>query len=555
MLVIVVIQQVMQERKSINKLKHLILFGILFFVSFCLKAQTTFEMNEGTISFISSQNTYIRYKSTSGLSTGDTLYSYQNNQLIPAFVIKNLSSTSVVCSSTSTYKFNVNDKIISKNRIITKTSQQIISPKNDTIVSITDDTIINLQKELHKINKPRQIITGNFGVAAYSTFSNTIASNSYVANYNLTLNIANISQSRFSLESNIMFRQENGKWEDVKKDVFNGLKIYSLSLKYDLTNTSFMSFGRKINPNISNIGAIDGLNYEKSFKNIYFGGFVGSRPSYNDYSFDVNLMQYGFYVGHNIQTNKSFMQNSLAIVEQTNHSQTDRRFAYFQHSNSLLKNVYMFYSLELDLYKVVNNQKQNTLSFTSTYFSLRYRPIKKLSLSGTYDSRKNVIYYETDKNYLSSLIDQETRQGFSLYANFSISNSLYIGAKVGYRFQNSDIRPSKNVNMFVSKSDLLKSHISTTLSVTMLESNYLNCNIYNIRIYRGFKSDKINVGLGYSYVNNKITHIELPLVQHIANADISAEIIKKLLFSINFETNYEKPNKFYRLYLILRKRF
>ncbi|MFZ4400017.1 MAG: hypothetical protein ACOYO1_08295, partial [Bacteroidales bacterium] len=83
----------------------------------------------------------------------------------------------------------------------------------------------------------------------------------------------------------------------------------------------------------------------------------------------------------------------------------------------------------------------------------------------------------------------------------------------------------------------------------------LNGNIYNIRFNRGFNSGKINLGLGYSFVNYKIRYSELPLRQHIADANLSTAIFNKTFLSINFETDYEKPNQFYRLYLQLRKRF
>ncbi|MFZ4740489.1 MAG: hypothetical protein ACOYLE_04945 [Bacteroidales bacterium] len=532
-------------------MKYLFIIIFVFMSSLGIKAQIT---SEGTVSFVSSQSTYIKYKSTAGFLIGDTLFTSINNQLIPALLIKNLSSTSVVCSSISSYKFNINDKIYAKSKVQSKSQEKEKTLNRDTLPKTLDSTIF-AEKEKVKVTSHKQRISGQIGVSSSSNFSNTPTSSSYIANYSLSLNINNIADSKLSFESNILYRQENGEWSNVQKNIFNGLKIYNLSLKYDINKSSFISFGRKINSNISNIGAIDGLQYEKSIKSFYIGGFLGSRPHYSDYSFNINLMQFGAYFGHNFLTSKGSMQNSISIVEQTNHSKTDRRFLYFQHSNSLVKNVHIFYSLELDLYKVINGQKQNTLSLTSNYFSLRYRPFKKLSLSGTYDSRKNVIYYETDKNYLSTLIESETRQGLSIQANYTITQKIYAGAKVGYRFQKSDPRPTKNSNVFISFKDIFKSQLSTILSITMLESNYLNGNIYNVRFSRGFKSGKIDVGVGYSFVNYKILNSELPFKQHTADINISTEIIKKLFLSLNFETNYEKPNYFHRLYLQLRKRF
>ncbi|MFZ4796565.1 MAG: hypothetical protein ACOYMA_03670 [Bacteroidia bacterium] len=535
-------------------MKSLIFICLLFILSLNLNAQINSEETEGAVSFNSSQNTYIKFKSTSGISIGDTLYSFNNNQLIPAFIVKNLSSVSVLCAPLSSNKFNINDKIIAKRKTEKKKTAEIKELPR-IILSDKKDSSILSGKRKSIIEVGKQKIYGQIGIANYSNFSNTPAISSYVNSYSFLLNINNISDSKFSLESNILFRQQQGEWKNVQKNIFNGLKIYSLSIKYDLKNNSYISFGRKINQNISNIGAIDGFQAEKSFKKLFIGGFVGSRPDYLDYSFNLNLLQYGVYFGHTMQNSTMNMQNSIAVVEQTNHLKTDRRFLYFQHNSSFVKNVSMFYTLELDLYKVLNGQKQNTLSLTSSYLSLRYRPFKKLTLSGTYDSRKNIIYYETDKNYLSTLIESETRQGLSFQGNFTVSQNIYTGARIGYQFQKKDPSPNKNAYLFLSHRNLFKSEIATTLSVTMLESSYLNGNIYNLRFYRGFNSGKINIGMGYSFVNYKVFNSELPLKQHIADVNISFEMIKKILFTLNIETDYESPNQFYRLYLQLRKKF
>ncbi|MFZ4402266.1 MAG: hypothetical protein ACOYO1_19700, partial [Bacteroidales bacterium] len=467
------------------------LFFIGFVVCFSLNnnAQSTTENTEGSVSFISSQNVYVKFKSTDRIIIGDTLYTINNNQINPSLIVKNLSSVSVVCTSIGASKFNINDRIIAKIKIEKKKKTTLNDLPEIFNKDSTDSTKLNVKtKPINQAGK--QKVFGQIAISNYSNFSNTPALSSYVNTYALSLNINNISDSKVSLESNLLFRQEKGEWDNIQKNIFNGLKVYSLSLKYALQNNSFISIGRKINSNISNIGAIDGLQAEKSFKRFYVGGFVGSRPDYLDYSFNFNLLQYGAYAGYNIQESQLNIQNSFAIVEQTNHMKTDRRFLYFQHSNSIVKNLHMFYSLELDLYKVLNGQKQNTLSLTSNYFSLRYRLTKKFTLSGTYDSRKNIIYYETDKNYLSTLIESETRQGFSFQGNYTISQNIYSGARLGYQFQKSDSIPSRNANFFISHRNLFKSQISTTLSVTVLESNYLNGNIYNIRFNRGFNSGK-----------------------------------------------------------------
>ena len=527
-------------------------FAISLFIVLGLnsKAQTSLENIEGVVSFTSSQNTYVKYASTAGLAIGDTIYTLFNKELVPALVIKNMSSTSVVGNTLGTFKFQLNDKIIAKRRIEIK--KQIETKPNKVDLVDKADTIASIEKpKLHiKSN-----VNGRISVSSFSGFSNKTSHQSQIVNYSFSLNVNRISNSNLSFESNVLFRQESGRWSDIQKNIFNGLKIYDLALKYDFSKNSYVSLGRRTNANLSNIGAIDGIQAEKSFKNFYIGGFIGSRPHYLDYSFNFNLIEYGAYLGHNVQNAKWNMQNSVAILEQTNHSKTDRRFLYFQHNSSLLKNLQMFYSLELDMYKVINEKKQNTISMTNTYFSLRYRMFKRLTFSGSYDSRKNVIYYETNKDYISTLLESEARQGYSLQLNINVLKDLNVGAKVGYRFQKSDPTPSQNTYFFISHYNLFNSHISITLSSTMLKTIYLNGNVYNVRIIKGFNSDKLSLGLGYSFVNYKISKAEFPLKQNITEVNLTTQIVRNLFFSLNFESDFENSNQYHRLNLQLRKRF
>ena len=534
-------------------MRFLIVCCFVFIFSRSLTAQTTTEYSEGMVSFLSSQSVYVKYKATEGIAVGDTLFTSINDQLIPSLVVKNLSSTSLVCTPIVLTNFNIEDKIIAKRRIENKKPEKIKPLIVDTLNSLVD----SIEKSEQKVNKKvdQELVNGKVAVSSYVNFSNTPAKNSYVVNYAFSLNINNINNSKFSLESNLMFRQEDGKWNEVKSNVFNGLKIYGLALKYQIDKNTIILLGRKTNTKISSLGSMDGLQFEKSFHNLYVGGFAGSRPSNLNYSFKFNLFQYGAYLGHRFQNTKRSMQNSIAIVDQTNNFVTDRQFFTFQHNNSLIKNISIFYTLEADLYKVVNEQKQNVISLTNNYFSLRYQPFKRLTLSGSYDSRKNVIYYETNKDYLSTLIDVEARQGLGAQINYKIAKSFIIGVKAGSRFQKNDIRETRNAYGFITYNNIFKSQLSSTLSSTRLTSNYLNGAIYHLSFSRGFNKGKTNVNLGYSYINYEVSKAEFPLIQHIINLSISRALANKLFFSVNIESNFEQPNHFYRLYLQLSKRF
>ena len=152
-----------------NKMKIIFILGFVCVWSLSLNAQAPSENAEGVVSFLSSQNTYVKYKSTAGLLIGDTLYTSSNSQLIPALIIKNLSSSSVVCSTIGSVKFNVNDKIIAKRRLENKKAEETKPTKNE---SFTDAIDTNKVTEKVKLKTPfKQNISGGISISSFSNFS------------------------------------------------------------------------------------------------------------------------------------------------------------------------------------------------------------------------------------------------------------------------------------------------------------------------------------------------------------------------------------------------
>jgi hypothetical protein len=300
------------------------------------------EIREGKISFITTQSIYVKFRSMESISEGDTLYYKQGDTYVPALQIKNLSSISCVCNPVVTRSFKVSDAVYAKlgpgtnpEKIQEEVFLVAVQPPE---VSESDSVSVDVAK----VDKPKQDISGRISVSSYSNFSSTEAARSQRMRYTLSMKANNLGNSGFSAESYASFAHSNTNWEDIKENIFKGLKIYSLSIKYDFNETMYLSVGRKINPKLSSVGAIDGIQFEKRFGSLTLGAIAGSRPDYKDYGINLDLLQYGAYLGHELQNEKLSMQNSLAFIEQTNQSITDRRFAYFQYSSWLMKNLFFF---------------------------------------------------------------------------------------------------------------------------------------------------------------------------------------------------------------------
>ena len=527
---------------------------IFIVISICLSTnafgQTEEVMVKGTITFISSQNVYVKFASTEGIRIGDTLFVARNNVLIPVLRADNLSSVSCVGSIIGLVTLSITTPIFAKTKVERKkettTNKELnqTTTANDQAISAVTSSVKNTKQKIE-----RSQIDGRIALSTYSTISGAHTDQRY--RYNVSLNAQHINFSRMSLESYISLTHKSNELNLIGKDLNKYLKIYSLALKYDLSRNTNLTLGRKVNLNMANVGAVDGLHFETARQNLTYGAVLGSRPDFFDYSFNPKLMQFGFFAAHNIDKENGNMQTSLAFFDQMNKFKTDRQFAYIQHSNSLINKVDFFASFEFDFFTFKNLQPVHSLDLTSTYLSLRYKPWKKFSVFVSYDARKNVYYYETFKNQIDSIIDKESRQGLRLQFTYRPAKFLNWGGSGGYRFQKSDPTPSVNAYTYLSYAQVPLILTTTTLNATYLKSSYIDGTVYGISFSRDLINGKVYAELQYRLVNYSYKNSHTSLRQDIAELSLSWRIAKKLTLSADFEGTHEPGNNYGRIYVSL----
>lgn len=530
---------------------------LILLSGFSVKGQTKTDVLEGTISYITSRNVYVKFENTEAITIGDTLYISDNGKLLPVMIVKELSSISCVCDPLSTSKLAVNDKISAspKNKKNSAANDVESSAQEIPIVSI--DTVTSQKAKTEEI---KQRINGRVSVSSYSGFSSE-SDFSQRMRYSFSINALNIGKSKLSAESYISFVHKKGEWSEIQNDIFNGLKIYSLAANYAFNSKNSLWLGRHINPRLSNVGAIDGLQYETKVKSFTAGIFAGTRPDYLNYSFNSRLLQFGGYVSHDYSNPKGNMQTTLAMAEQKNEGNTDRRFVYLQHSNSLLPKLYFFGSMEFDLFNKEMNVQDSSLSqnnkpnLSNLYISLRYKILKQLSVSFSYSARQNIIYYETYKNIIEQLLDESTLQGYMMQVSYRPFKNFSVGANAGYRFGKADSRATKNLYSYVTYSSIPGIKASATISATLLETGYMNGNIYSLGLQRDLIPGKLSGGAGYRYVKYRFVSAETELKQNMAELNLNWRLMKKLSLSFNYEGTFEKTSNFNRVYINLTQRF
>lgn len=520
----------------------------------CLLASAQNDSLSGTVSYITSQNVYVRFRTTGHLELGDTLFLQQDQSLVPALLINHLSSISAVCTPLVSGGELATGMILLAKPAINQAPEVPAAPQQPGPGYPMDTTTAPAAEKDTGVKRP-QLISGRLAIASYSNFSNADAPETQRMKYTLALNVKNIANSKFSAETYINFSHDNQHWDQIREDVFYGLKIYSLALRYDFDETGMILAGRKINPKLSSMGAIDGLQFEKKFGSFSFGIVAGSRPDYENYSLDFSLFQAGAYVSHDYARDGRSMQTSFAFIQQMNDWKTDRRFIYLQHCNTLVSNLFFMGTAEVDLYENIDSVASNAFRLSNLYLSLRYRVMKQLSFTLSYNARQNIIYYETYKNIIDQYLNDEALQGFRLQVNSSPFRNFSLGATAAYRYRSGDPNQTKNLYLYAGYSSVPYIDASITASFTLLEAGYLKGKIYSIGLSKDLFPGRLSAGINYRYVDYDYYNTEVRQTQNMAELNLMWRIYGKLSLSAYYEGTFEKVNSYNRIYLSLTQRF
>jgi len=523
-------------------------FSILFLLLLggWVQAQEQVLFENGTVSFLTTRNVYVKFISTKNLNVGDTLYRQQGASLIPALVIANKSSSSTVCIPIGDQKFAVKDQVVAKAQKPAPIKQDDnpppIGPAPDpTLSPINNDPVVKpVEDRAEEEVLFKEKIKGRVSVASYNNLFKD--RNLHRLRYAFSFRGYNLNDSRLSIESYVTFRHQLND----SISLGEALKVYALSAKYSFDKTTHLTFGRKINPKFSSMGAIDGLQFEKGFGNNFsIGAIAGTRPDLRDYGLNLDLLQFGAYASFATAVPARFLQTTVGFIEQMNKGNTDRRFAYFQHSSTLAKNLNLFGSFEVDLFEKINEQVNNQPRLTNLFASLRYRVGRNLRFSASYDNRRNIIYYESYRNFIDQLIEDETRQGLRFGFHHRPFKTISWGINSGVRFQKSQRNSSRNLNghLTFSRVPYLKARVS--LRANLLQTDIIDSQIFGIRINKNLIRNKLNAELFYRWVDYRYKIGDRVLHQNIAGASLSFRLQRSLSLHLFYEGIFDNNKQIY----------
>jgi hypothetical protein len=500
---------------------------------------------QGQVSFVTTNNIYVKFDDTSTIVEGDSLNLSGMDRA--CLIVKSKSSTSCVCSIINDCEIQKGDEVLFNYVIKTEPETKQETPTELLLAApVVEETIESIYTEN---------INGSVSVSGYSNINSQRENRTRVMT-RLALNASHINNSKFSFDTYLNYRYIFEQADSTSLPQNSFFRVYNLSVRYDALPSLSVIAGRNINPKISSLGAIDGLQLEKYFGKFYIGAVGGFRPDIFDYGFNADLLQYGGYAGVMTDAKKFYSQTTLGFVEQQNDGETDRRFAYFQHNSTIFKNLNLFSSLELDLYSKVDGVTANDIRLTNLYVSARYRISRKVNLMLSYDSRKRILYYQTFQSEIDKLLDDDlARQG--LRARLNIRPFKYISAGFSYarRFRSDEQNKSDNLYGYITLTRIPNIGGRLSVSYNRNESNYLLSNIGSIRYSRDLVKNRLYADFYYRFVDYNYYSMIDTFLQHYIGTNLSYNISRNLLFSISGEMAITEIDNNYRIYARIIQRF
>ncbi|MDW3192919.1 MAG: hypothetical protein R8G66_11160 [Cytophagales bacterium] len=426
----------------------------------------------GMVSYVTSTRVYVKFDNTQTIQKGDTLYSFQDNKLVPAAVVGQKSSLSIVATSIAEQKLSKGDLLQFNGKNLK-----------------TKDTNVPEKKILVRKKDPiRGSISAGSNVQA-SSATDFDARN--LARVRLRMN--EINDSRFSLSTHLIYRQNLEASEDTIYQSPGLFNVYNLFLKYEKEDDYSIGVGRKINRRVASLGMIDGVHLEKQLGSFHVGGIAGFRSNFQNNGFNTNMPQMGGYLGVSHQGKENSFDFTVGLLEQKNGNAIDRRYVYVQGTASLGYGFSLFSSAEMDLYTLNSDLTQGGNRLTNFHISANYRLNKMVRFSANYDTRKQIIFYETFQTNLERLIaDDEARQGIRARVTIRPFKRVTLGAAYGKRYQNNMANASDNYNLFgsIRNMPVIGGVISANLNVN--QSNYLNSVSTTLRHSRYYFRTKVS---------------------------------------------------------------
>ncbi len=504
------------------------------------------QPTEGTISFVTSQNIYVKIDGASKVSIDDTLY--LSDQKTPLLIVTAKSSLSLVCEALSGVSISKGQKVLYFHMVqevtTEETDEQPIEQKEEK------DT-----PEKKKVNlRDQQRVSGRLSAASYSTFGANNNSSTHRIMERARLDIDHIQGSDFSFESYLYINQIFQQGLQTTSD--NRVRVYNLALIYDNPKLFKASVGRSINRNMSSIGPVDGLQLEKSFGKVSVGAIAGFKPDLYDFGLNTDQGQLGAFTAISLGNRKTIQTTStIGIIDQRNRGNIDRQYTYLQHQSTLFRKLSLFVSSELDLYNGNIDSLKTGARLTNLFASARYRLNSALSFMVSYDQRKRVIYYEYYQLDIERLLQNDyVTTGWRTRINYRLNKNIFLGLNYNSRNRDQANFASMGGNVTINKLPFVPGSVSVYYNRN--DGRSVSSESASATYRNNFFQKKLRTYTYYRLVRYTSIGFEGQLTaHHYFGSKVNYRLNDKLSLGVLGEYSFNEFDQNYRVNLQVIKRF
>ncbi len=204
--------------------------------------------------------------------------------------------------------------------------------------------------------------------------------------------------------------------------------VYQAALRFQSTEGPVRAvLGRQYAPTLAGVGLFDGVLLELQRPRWGVGMMAGLAPEQGTLAVSSEIRQVGVYFqGRNRLS--APVRWSLTMGGMGSYVATDvnREFGFLQATlNSRVVSAVVLQELDVNRgWKIAAGEPH--FSLTSTYASINLMPANGVSLSGGFDSRRNIRLYR-DLSTPEEIFDDRFRRGYWGGVNFTIARKLRIG--------------------------------------------------------------------------------------------------------------------------------
>jgi hypothetical protein len=285
-------------------------------------------------------------------------------------------------------------------------------------------------------------------------------------------------------------------------------RTYHLGLYYQNPDSVItMGFGRLFLPYAPSLSTIDGGYIgERVTRRLTAGVFGGSTPDPTSWSYAPNQHIAGAFVNYqkgdfdHLRLDDTFGLATTSILWHV-----AREFAFLENTVSVGRTLSIYNSLQADKARVVPGGTSYTTGITQSFSSIRFQPIKLLTLSLNHNYLRNLPTF--DPNLISTgLLDQFLFQGLSGGVRVELPHRVAFSTDLGRSKASLDAAASWNQMYDASFGDILKTGLLVDLRYSKFNSSFGQGTYQFVSLSRNLSDTlRIQVQGGIQHLNSSLT--------------------------------------------------